>query len=312
MFLRIIILFIFVTSAVSAKEYNILAIVGDRIITNYDLEQRIKIISLTSGRSFSGSNLAILKNQLLEVLVTEKIYILEAEKYNLLPNYEQINSSYTDLIKQNNYQQTIFEDTIKKYDIDSEAIKAQIKSELAWQNLIIYKLRSEIKINEFEIEDYLAEQENSDSFEYLAKILTFPINTNSNLYELEGIVKKIYNDVKKSEYSFSQIIKDFSVLNINLEEPIWKKLNEFDDEVQKYIPLLSKNELSKPIKSEENYYLVFIEDIRKVNFTKENKQDRDEIYRKLFLSKLEAVAESYIKNIKKSIYIEYKLKNGSI
>ncbi len=46
--------------------------------------------------------------------------------------------------------------------------KAQIKSELAWQNLIIYKLRSEIKINEFEIEDYIAEQENSDSFEYLA------------------------------------------------------------------------------------------------------------------------------------------------
>lgn len=312
MFLRIIILFIFVTSAVSAKEYNILAIVGDRIITNYDLEQRIKIISLTSGRSFSGSNLAVLKNQLLEVLVTEKIYILEAEKYNLLPNYEQINSSYTDLIKQNNYQQTVFEDTIKKYDIDSAAIKAQIKSELAWQNLIIYKLRSEIKINEFEIEDYIAEQENSDSFEYLAKILTFPINTNSNLYELEGIVKKIYNDVKKSKYSFSQIIKDFSVLNINLEEPIWKKLNEFDDEVQKYIPLLSKNELSKPIKSEENYYLVFIEDIREMNFIKENKQDRDEIYRKLFLSKLEAVAESYIKNIKKSIYIEYKLKNGSI
>ncbi len=82
--------------------------------------------------------------------------------------------------------------------------------------------------------------------------------------------------------------------------------------MQKYIPLLSKMNFLKPIKSEENYYLVFIEDIREMNFIKENKQDRDEIYRKLFLSKLEAVAESYIKNIKKSIYIEYKLKNGSI
>lgn len=311
MFIRIFLLIFFLSHNLQAKEYKILAIIGDEIITNYDLEQRIKVISLTSGRSFSGQNLFALKNQLLDVLVTEKIYLTEARKSNLLPSATQIKNSYTKMIEQSNLSVIPFENNLAALDIDTDSIKEQIKAELAWQNIIIGKIKAKVKINDFEIEDYLSEENNLGEYEYLLKILEFPIKENVSIYELEQIMNKIHQDVAKNTNNFDEVIKDFSASDVNLKQPIWKKLNELDEEIRQYIPLLKKGELSKPVKAEDKYYLVLLEDVRKNVVKVDNTKARDEIYRKLFLKKLEAAAESYIDNAKRSTFTEYKI-NGSI
>lgn len=304
MIIRILSIIFLLINISHAREYKILAIIGNEIITNYDLEQRIKIISLTSGRSFTGQTLAALESQLLEVLVTEKLYLIEAKKYNLLPGLREVNKSYNDLIEQNKYETIKFENMIKEYGIDNNSIKIQIESELAWQNIILQKIRPNIKINDFEIIDYINEHNNLTDYEYLLKTLEFSIDENSNIKELEHIIHKIYDEVKKNKNSFTQIIKDFSVLNANIEQPIWKKISELDEVVKKNILSLKKNELSKPIKSDNKYYLILLEDVREIKGTDDN--IRDEVFKKLFLSKLDAAAESYISDIKRATFIEYK------
>jgi len=302
-----LVLFLILPKSYASEGLGIVAIVGDEVITNYDLEQRIRIISLTSGRIFSKEHMGVLARQIREVLITEKIQQIEAKKANLKPSESKVFQSYKDLVNENNMSIAKFDEVLKKAQVDKVSFKEQISSTLTWQNLLIYKIRPTVNISDFEINDYIQEISNvKNEDEYLVQIIEFPISTDSNIYEVESLIEKIYSKVIDNNLPFSQVVKDFSATNSNNSEAVWKSKDEIREDIQESVILLKKGELSKAIKTERAYYLVYLKDKRVRKKIKDEEKLRAQLYKKLFLQKLEAKADSYIKNLKRATYIERK------
>ena len=297
---KLIIIFIFIfNTAWSANKIAIKAIVGDEIITSYDIEERIKLISFTSNVKFNNKNLLSVKNQVREVLIAEALQLQESKKYNLMVNEEKVDLALDSIIKNNNLSKKSFLILLDNNSIDIESLRKQIRISLSWQNFILYKIKPLINISNYEIENYYKLNNNTDNlFEYLIEIAVFPIIDGNN-----DLVFSIYNKIKKNKLLFNDIIKDFG-RNNNKSSAIWYSKHDLEEEIKKLIDDMDINEISAPIKVSNNYYLVSLKNKRFIDLNKNN--NKDTIINKLFMQKLQKKIDSYIKNIKQNYLIERK------
>ena len=90
------------------------------------------------------------------------------------------------------------------------------------------------------------------------------------------------------------------------EKKIWKYKKDFQQEVQDAIVNLAIGDVASPIKIEDSYYLVYLVNKRPSLVNVEDKNYKNEIYKKLFVQKLEKKVKSYLKTLKQNSFIEYK------
>jgi peptidyl-prolyl cis-trans isomerase SurA len=294
---RFILIFCLICSFSYAAKIDIKAIIGDEVITSYDIEERIKLISLTSNIDFQNQNLPALKNQVREVLISESLQIQETKKYKVTASEEQVNQALESIIKSNGLPKKEFISLLEKRNIDIDTFKKQIKVSLSWQNFILYKIKPLIQISDYEIANYYLLYDNvEDVFEYLANIAIFPIldNNISN-----HIVFKIFDKISKNKISFIDATKNFSY---SKEEKIWRNINDFPKSVRSILQNLDVAQISEPIRGGSNYYLINLEERRLLN----NNSSKEQIANKLFMQKLQKKIASYMKGLRHNYVIERK------
>ena len=61
------------TTIAEEKNYKIIKLVNDQVITNYDLEQRLKLFSVLNNADINKENIDQLGKQMLVLMVDEKL-----------------------------------------------------------------------------------------------------------------------------------------------------------------------------------------------------------------------------------------------
>ncbi|MBL6621312.1 MAG: SurA N-terminal domain-containing protein [Rickettsiales bacterium] len=304
--LFIIITTLFLSLNIKADEQviKIIAVIGDEIITNYDLAQKIKLIELNSNKEVPKEHLKAVNNQVREQLISEVLYNIAAKNNGLIASEEQVNTLNKSYLKDKNLKEYEFLRILKDKEIDYKSFKSQLQTSLNWQNILYYIIRPKIKISDTEINDYIQNiaDENND-FEYLVQIINFPINENK--YETESLLNDIYKKIQTNKISFQEISASYSLSKI--EEPVWKLKSEFDENIQTNLTIMTDDELSKPIKYKDSYKLLFLKEKRLKKNKNNNKKFRNEIKQKLYMKKLESAANRYSEQLKKNTYIERKI-----
>jgi len=283
---------------------KIIAVIGDEIITNYDLEQKIKLIELNSNKEVPKEHLKAINNQVREQLISEVLYNIAAKNNGLIASEEQVNTVNKSYLEDKNLKEYEFLRILKDKEIDYKSFKSQLQTSLNWQNILYYIIRPKIKISDTEINDYIQNiaDENND-FEYLVQIINFPVNENK--YETESLLNDIYKKIQTNKISFQEVSASYSLSKI--EDPVWKLKSEFDENIQTNLTIMTDGELSKPIKYKNSYKLLFLKEKRLKKSKNNNKKFRNEIKQKLYMKKLESAANRYSEQLKKNTYIERKI-----
>lgn len=156
-----IILIFFLFSKVTYAEIFIKSIVqiNDTIITNLDIENEIKFLSIL----YKLKNDNNLTNIAIKNLIDETLKKSEIKKANIVANNDILNQEY------NNYTSRLKE--TNNIDPETEKIIFQkIKLELQWNKLISSKYSWKVSVNMNEIESILKNQiGQDDSFETINK-----------------------------------------------------------------------------------------------------------------------------------------------
>ena len=63
------------------KNYKIIKLVNNNVITNYDLEQRLKLYSTLNNADINEENIDKLANQMLSLMVDEKLQLEQINSY---------------------------------------------------------------------------------------------------------------------------------------------------------------------------------------------------------------------------------------
>ena len=76
----------------NAKEqnYKILKLVNDKVITNYDLEQRLQLFSLLNKQPINKDNIDQYADEMLKLMIDEKLQLEQIKKYKVQIQSEEI------------------------------------------------------------------------------------------------------------------------------------------------------------------------------------------------------------------------------
>ena len=143
--------FLFENNAYTEIRNSIIAKIGNEIITNFDVENKIKTNLYLSGEEINQENVNKIKSLTLKSLINLKLKSNEIKKHNLTPNDQAI-AQYLDTIAKNlNLSRVDLINQFKINEIDYDQFVEDVKTEFLWQRLVARTYLDRIKVNEDQI-----------------------------------------------------------------------------------------------------------------------------------------------------------------
>ena len=161
----------FTTSAAEiAKMDRIVAIVDQTVITEQELESRIR--TLTAQLTKKGTELPpenVLRKQILERLISDALQLQYAAQTGLKVDDNQLDKTIERIAEQNQMTVTEFSQALNADGISMAKFRADIRNEITIARLREREVESRVNVSESEIDNFLTTQassnENRDEFE---------------------------------------------------------------------------------------------------------------------------------------------------
>lgn len=185
---------------------GIAATVNDELITTKDVDNRVSMAVHGANFKPSADEMQALRKQALDALIDEQVRLQEAKRQNALPADEEINESFARMASQNRMSPEQFKAVLQKTPGVYESLQRQIKTQLAWSNVVRQKVRPQVNITETDINAYLEEKaKNPAKVEYnVAEI--FMKNNDEN----RKIAQHMITDLRSGKQRFSVVARQFS------------------------------------------------------------------------------------------------------
>ena len=282
-------------------ENKIIVKIENQIVTSLDINNEYKYLIALNPNIKNSKKEDLMKLSKRSVL-QEKIKKIEIEK-NF--NNPKIPQKFLEQILQNIYSRIGLSnlDDFKKYlinnDIDFENVKNKLEIEALWNELILIKFSSKVKINEKELKKRIKDS-NKFLKSYLLSEISFEV---SNLKELENKFQEISNVINNKGFEFAALkysISPTSNLGGKLD---WINENSLNNNVKVAIDNLKINDFTKPINIQGGFLILQINDIKntKIEIDVEKEFRKLENYEKN--NQLNQYSKIYFNKIKKDLEI---------
>ncbi|MDB9941186.1 peptidylprolyl isomerase [Candidatus Pelagibacter sp.] len=249
----------FIFNKTLSIETKIIHQIENEIITSVDIKNEFKyLVALNNNlKEIEKEKILNISN---ESAIRERIKKIEISK-----NFKEIkiNDEYLNLLLKNTYSrlnlQSLeeFDLYLKEYDLNLEGIKKKITIDALWNELIIQKYASQIKINEKQIKNKISKNKNILTREFKLSEIIFEIKNKEALQKkYEEIIKSITNigfENSASIYSVSQSAKMGGDIG-------WVSENSLNSQIKEEIKNLQIGDISKPIILSTGILLLKIDD----------------------------------------------------
>ena len=137
------------------KNYKIIKLVNNNVITNYDLEQRLKLYSTLNNVNINGENIDKLAVEMLSLMVDEKLQLDQLKSYEISVNESEINDYIERAYLNESNSLNEFIDALNNNNIDIAILKKSIEVMIGWNKLTgrLYYRTSEI--NKVDLENLM-------------------------------------------------------------------------------------------------------------------------------------------------------------
>ena len=246
--IRLITLVIVFFISISGKSFSqinnkILLKVGNKIITNYDLQNKILTSLILSNQEINQKNIDKLKKQSIDSLVQKKIKEIELERFN----YQISQSRINDYLKgiSINYEINL-EDKFKQNNISYDIFLDEIKTQLKWQQHIFNIYSPKIEINQeavnLEANNILKKNKSITEFR-LAEVQISINNDEMDKSKIENLINLI-NEIGFENTALKFSISSTSEIKGDLG---WINSNSLSKNILKIVNNLKIGEISQPI-----------------------------------------------------------------
>ena len=301
-FLYIIIFYSFNQSIASINN-KIIVIVENKIISSYELKNKIKTILFLNGQDLNQDNINKTKSFAINALINNKLKELELSKYKIEVDEKNLNNKLNQVASNDLMQ---LKQKFKNNNLNFDLYKNELKTELKWQKLIYLIYNKKVEINDKQIDKELNEILKKRTLIEEVNLAEIEILIDNNSSDREKI-SNLFQEINK--IGFGQTAKKLSISstssnNGNLGWISSKALSKKNFEI---LSKLKVGEISKPIRNVNSILVYKILDRRNIkseNFQKNNLKNNLIALKKNELFNL--YSNSHLSKIKNTSSIIYK------
>ena len=281
---------------------SIIVKVDNKIITNFEVKNKILRTLIISGNEVNQSNIDNLKKQTLDSLINLKLKEIQLENFDLKISKQRIDN-YINLISKNKSQE--LKSKLNNYNLDFDLFIKEIETELKWQQFIFKKYSNRIIIDENlvenEIEKFLVSKEN-----YEVNLSEIEIFQNINKTNAE-LISEIQNEIKNNGFDDTAVKLSISNTSTQKGNLGWLNINTLSEKIKTEINKIEIGQVSKPIIQANSILFVKLNSKRKKEI---NNIDKNEFKNNLIRQKKNEMfnlfSTSHLSKLKTFYLVEYK------
>jgi len=169
------------TSAAAEDEHHfqdgIIAIVNDKAISKYDLDQRIALVMSTSNIPSTPEIKKKIRGQVLEQLETELVQRLEALKNNISVSSVDVDKQIQSILTDNHMTMDQLKGLLGHGHVDISTLRAQIAAQILWQKTVEQEYAGRVNITQEQVDAEMRRiAEGQNKVHYLVSEIFLPVD----------------------------------------------------------------------------------------------------------------------------------------
>jgi peptidyl-prolyl cis-trans isomerase SurA len=295
-----IVLAMVVTGAPSAAvAQQVVLVVNGSPITSYDIEQRGKLMQLSTHK-------APARQEVIDDLINDKIKLSEAKRYDLEPSEGEIDKAVATMGGQTRMNTAQFTQALASAGIAIGTLKARVKAEIAWGQLVRGRFSSSLQIDDKDIREVIETKKpegEAVGFDYILRPVLFIVPkgsptsvVESRMREAEGLRARFQSC--DEGISFIRGLRDVAV-----RDPLNRSSADLAPALRELLDGTPVGHLTKPEVTQQGVELFAL--CEKKQSTADSPQRRG-ARQQIFSSKFEERSKRYLKDLRNAAMIEYK------
>ncbi len=252
--------------AVAQEAQRIVAVVNDDVISNTDLGNRVRLTLLSANLPDNPENRQRAAPQILQSLINERLQLQEAARLSVGVSDTEISDNMQQIERNNRMPPGGLAQLLRENRIPRSALEGQLRASMAWNKIILRRLRVTIDIGDDEVEEVLQRFRTSQGVtENWLYELFLAVDTPEQDEEVKTAAQNLFDQIKRGS-PFPAIAQQFSqsASAASGGDIGWVQQRD-DDEAGKLIASMQPGDMSPPVRSVAGYYIYFLRDRRKLS-----------------------------------------------
>ncbi len=269
-------------------------------ITEFDIAQRTKLISASTHKTPT-------RQEVINELINDQLKIARAKTYGLNVDKEQVDAAFANMAKRQGISAKQFAEILTRSGVAPEAVKARIRAELTWAQLVRGKFGPSLQVTDADVARAMQERHESDAADVGYIYTLYPITIVVPSGSSEAVIAAKRREAENLRSRFTSCKQGLAMAralrDVAVREPISRASADLPKPTRDVLANLPIGHLTTPDVTSLGLQMFALCDKKQTTQESPLKtQVREEIYAKRF----KAVADRYMDDIRRSAMIEYK------
>jgi peptidyl-prolyl cis-trans isomerase SurA len=280
---------------------TVAVMVNGEPITNFDIEQRGKLITLSTHKPTD-------RQQVIDELIDEKVKIREGKKFGIDPSVADVDQTYAAMSGRMRITADQLTKSLETQGIRPDTLKTRMKADMVWSNLVRGRFKESLQIGEKDVAAAVQikggdEKPDTQSFEYKMQPIVLIVPRGSEPAAVEARRKEAEALRTRIQTCDEANMLFKSMQNAAIREAVTKTSADIPQVLRELLDGTPIGHLTPPEVTKQGVEMVAL---CARNPTTVDTPKKKEIRDKMFAEKFEAKSKAYLKDIRGSAMIEYR------
>jgi len=284
----------------SVMAQSVAAMVNGEPVTNFDIDQRIKLTALTTKKNIS-------RQEALQDLINDKVKIKEGKKYGLDLSSSDLDGAYGNMASRMRMSADQLSKMLEGHGIRPETLKLRIKADMTWGNLVRGRFQSSFLVPEKDLVGIgvSGDKSETESFEYLVRpiVLIVPRGSPSSVVENRRKEAELLRSRIQSCDEAQELFR--AMRDAAIRDQLTKTSADLPPNLRELLDKTPVGKLTPPEVTKQGIEMVALCSRKP---TKADTPAKRAAREKIYNEKYEAKSKSYLQEVRKGSMIEIRTK----
>ena len=267
-------------------------------ITELDIQQRMKLMETSTHQKTS-------REQTIRDLIDDRLKIAKAKSYGLEVTDQEVDTAFENMAKRQHITVEQFSQVLERAGIMPNTIKARVRAEITWNNLVRGRYSSTLQVGESDIANALRENNEKENPSVGYTYTLYPIIVVASRAEATSEAKRQLVENLRARFLNCKegLPLARSLREVAIREPINRNSSDLPLALRDLLNNMEVGRLTAPEVTEQGIQLFALCGKKQsIEETPAKREAREKIYQKRF----ESESKKFLDEIRKQAMIEYK------
>lgn len=296
-FLSVVVTLTFAAPTTSYAQVVVIA--NGSPITEYDIQQRMKLDAISQ----KSPN----RQQAINDLIDDRLKIARAKVYGLEVGDSEITGAFENMAVRQHITVAQFTQVLERSGISPNTVKARIRAEMTWQQLIRGKYNSSLQIGDSDIAKALKDKNEGDAPAVGYIYTLYPVMVVVARGSSEATISAKRSEAENLRSRFASCADGLAMArglrDVAVRDPITRNSADLSPQLRDLLGNIQVGRLTPPEVTAQGLQMFAV--CNKKESATDSPQKR-EMREQLFAKRFESESKKYLDEIRKAAMIEYK------